>query len=110
MWPEAARSKDALSAGTGVRRSVITVQPFAHFLARLEERDTFLIVRNCRSGSRIAPVPGRTMLDREGPETAQLDPITTRQSSDDFVEYRINDVLYIPLVEMRVVLGDTLNE
>ena len=50
------------------------------------------------------------MLDREGAETAQLDAVAARQRSHDLVEDRVYDVLDIPLVEVRVVLGDTLNE
>jgi hypothetical protein len=33
-----------------------------------------------------------------------------KQRRDDFVEDRVNDILDIPLVEVRVMLGDTLNE
>jgi hypothetical protein len=50
------------------------------------------------------------MLHRECTETTQLDPIAARQSRDDFIEDRVHDILDIPLIEMRVVLGDTLNE
>ena len=50
------------------------------------------------------------MLDRERAKTAQLDAVAARQRSHDLIENRIHDVLDIPLVEMRVVLGDTLNE
>jgi hypothetical protein len=50
------------------------------------------------------------MLHRKRTKAAQLDAVTARESSDDLVEDRIDDVLDIPLVEMRVVLGDTLNK
>ena len=50
------------------------------------------------------------MFDREGTETAQLDPIAARERCDDLLEDRIHNVLDIPLVQMRVVLGDTLNK
>ena len=36
--------------------------------------------------------------------------IATRQRRHDFVENRIHDVLDVPLIKMRVMLGDALNE
>ena len=42
--PQEVRSQDALSAG--VRRPAVAVQPFAHFLAGLEERHALLIDRH----------------------------------------------------------------
>jgi hypothetical protein len=50
------------------------------------------------------------MLDRESTEAAELDTVAARQSRDDLIENRVHNVLHIPLVEMRVVLGDALNE
>jgi len=88
----------------------VAVQPFPHFLARLEERDALLIDRNMRAGARVASRTGRAMLDRESAETAQLDAVAARQRSYDLIENRIHNVLHIPLVEVRVVLGDALNE
>ena len=63
-----------------------------------------------RAGARIAAGPRGAVLDRERAETAQLDPVATRQGGDDLVEDRVDDVLDVPLIEVRVVLGDTLNE
>ena len=62
------------------------------------------------TGARIASGAGRTMLHRERAEAAQLDPIAPRQRGNDLVQDRVYDVLDIPLVQMRVVLGDTLNK
>ena len=50
------------------------------------------------------------MLDRERAETAQLDPVAARQSRDDLIQDRVHDILDIPLIEVRVVLGDALNK
>ena len=63
-----------------------------------------------RAGTRIAPRARRTVLDRERAKTAQFDPVAARQRRDDLIENRVHNVLDIPLVKMRVVLGDTLNE
>ena len=63
-----------------------------------------------RAGTRIAAGAGRAVFDRESAETAQLDPIAARQGRDNLIENCVHNVLDIPLVEMRVVLGDTLNK
>jgi len=55
LRPDNARSKNALSAGFG---RAVAVQPFAHFLARLEKRDALLIDRHMCAGTRIAPRAG----------------------------------------------------
>ncbi len=89
---------------------MVAVQPLAHFLASLEERNALLIDGHMGAGAWIAPCASRTMLDREGTEAAQLDAITAREGRYDLFENRIHNVLDIPLVQMRVVLGDTLNK
>src|SRR2546430_7068887 len=63
-----------------------------------------------RAGARIAAGAGGTMLHRKRTECTQLDPVATRQRGDDLIENRVHNVLDIPLVEMRVVLGDALNK
>jgi len=62
------------------------------------------------AGTGIPAGAGRAMLHREGTETTQLDPVAARERRDDLVEDRVHDILNIPLVEVRVVLGNTLNE
>src|SRR5438067_10267021 len=91
--------KNTSTAGLG--SSVVPIQPFAHFLARLEKRDALLINRHMRAGSRIASGAGWTVLDRECPEPAQLDPVAPGQGRDDLIEDRVYNVLDIPLIEMR---------
>ena len=103
--PQRATNAQAPASGAAV-----AVQPFAHFLARLEERDALLIDRHMGAGTWIAAGARRAVLHRERAETAQLDPVAARQRSDDLIEDRVHDILDIPLVKMRVVLGDTLNK
>jgi len=50
------------------------------------------------------------MLHRKCAETTQFDPIAPRQSRDNLIENSIHNVLDIPLVQVRVVLGDALNQ
>src|SRR5215213_5596103 len=55
-----------------------------------------------RAGARVAPGAGRPILDREGAEAAQLDPVAARHRGDDLVEDRVDDVLDVALIEMRI--------
>jgi hypothetical protein len=89
---------------------MVPIQPLTHFLAGLEERNALLIDGDMGAGARIAPCTCRAMLDRESTEAAQLDAVTAREGRYDLFENRIHNVLDIPLVQMRVVLGDTLNK
>jgi hypothetical protein len=100
--------RERLRAGFG--RPIVAIEAFAHFLAGLEERHALLIDGHMGAGARIAPRARRAMLDRESAEAAQLDAVAARQRCDDFIENRVYDVLDIPLVEVRVVLGDALNK
>src|SRR6185312_1147606 len=95
---------------SGFGFGIVAVQPLAHFLARLEERNAFLIDRHMGTGARVAAGPRGTMFHGERAETAQLDPVAARQRSHDLIEDRIHDILDIPLIEVRVVLGNALNE
>jgi len=89
---------------------MVAVQPFPHFLARLEERNALLVDRHVGTGTRITSGPGGAVLDGERTETPQLHPVAARQRRHDLIEDRVHDILDIPLVEMRVVFGDTLNQ
>src|SRR4051794_1336260 len=82
----------------------LAIQPFAHFLAGLEERHAFLIDRHMSAGARIAARTGRPVLHREGAEAAQLNAITARQGGDDLAQNGIHDILDVALVEMRILL------
>src|SRR5579863_203194 len=98
------------ASAAGVHSPAIAVQPFTHFLAGLEKRHALLIHRHMRTRPRIAAGTGGAMLYRKSAKTTQFDPIAPRQSGDDLIENCVNDILDIPLVEVRVMLGDTLNE
>src|ERR1700759_3838073 len=89
---------------------VLAVQPFAHFLAGLEERHALLVDGNVGASARVAARARGPMLDRESAKTAQFDAIAARQRSHDLIENRVHDILDIPLVKVRVVLGNALNE
>jgi hypothetical protein len=94
--------RDALRAGA--------VQPFAHFLAGLEERHRLLLDRHVGAGARITAGARRPMLDRKCPEAAQFDPITAGKSGDDFAEDCIHDVLDVALIQVGILRGYSLDE
>jgi hypothetical protein len=50
------------------------------------------------------------MFHGERTETTELDPVAARERCDDLIKDRVHDVFDIPLVKMRVVLGNTLNQ
>src|SRR5262245_20432652 len=64
--PRSARSLIARAAVFGI----VAVEPLAHFAARLEKRDAFLVDRDVRAGARIASCTRGTMFDRERTKTA----------------------------------------
>src|ERR1700728_3321529 len=82
------------------------IEPLAHFLAGLEERHALLIDRDVGAGARIAPGAGRTPLHREGAEATQLDTVAVRHRRDYFAENRVDDVLDVALIEMRILIGN----
>src|SRR5712692_1175803 len=93
---------DAASAGT--------IEALAHFLAGLEERHALLVDRYVRAGARVAAGARRPMLDRERAEAAQLDTVAARERVDDFAEDRVDDVLDVALIKVRILRGDTLDQ
>jgi hypothetical protein len=49
-------------------------------------------------------------LGRKGSEPPQFDSISTTQSFDHFVEYRVDDLLYVAIIKVRVLRGNALYE
>ena len=86
------------------------IEPLAHFLAGLEERNAFLIDRHMSAGARIAARACRSFLHRKCAETAQLDAVAVRHGRNDLVEDGIDDVFDVALIEMRILRRDPLNQ
>src|SRR5262249_21500090 len=86
------------------------IESLAHFLAGLKERHGFLLHRDMRAGTRIASGPRRAVLDREGPEAAQLDPIAARHRRSDLAENGVDDIFHVTLIDMRGLRSDALHE
>src|ERR1043166_4504169 len=85
-------------------------EPLAHFLAGLEEWHALAIDRNVGAGARVAAGACGPMLDRKGAEAPQLHPVAARERVDDFAEDRVDDVLHVALIGVRVLRRDALNE
>src|SRR5262245_53029953 len=88
----------------------VGVQALAQLLAGLEERDVFVLDIDRVPRARIASLPGRAMLHREGAKSAQLHPIAARKRVGDLIEHDIDDALDIAMEEMRIGGGDFLNQ
>jgi hypothetical protein len=80
------------------------------FLAGLEEGHELVLDKHRIAGARIAPLPRRPVLDREGAEAAQLDPVATGQRSRDLIENDVDDALDVALEEVWVGCGHPLNQ
>src|SRR5712691_10791351 len=116
-----ATAKVTTTIASGTRISAVTIlrimvsgdgaiEPLAHFLAGLEERHRFLLHRDMGAGARIAAGAGRTVLDGESAEAAQLDAVAAGHGRDDLAEDGVDDVLHVSLIEMRVLRRDALHE
>ena len=49
-------------------------------------------------------------LNREGSETPQFDSISATQGVDHFVQYRVDDLIYVALIKVRVLRRNALYE
>src|SRR5262245_40872359 len=87
-----------------------SVEPLAHFLARFEKRHRLFVDRHMGAGTRVPPRTGRPMLDREGAEAAQFDPVALRHCGGDLAKDGVDDVLNVALIKMGILACNTLNE
>src|SRR3954447_11918035 len=60
--------------------------------------------------ARVSPGARPALLDREYPEVAQLYLIAPRQAGRDRVQDGVDDLLHIPVVQVRVLGRDPLNQ
>src|SRR5213078_157513 len=95
-------------AAGSVRAGV--VQPVAQQLARLEERHVLFGDLDAVAGARVAADPRVAALDRECAKAAQFDAVAACQGRGDLIEDRRDDDLDIALIEVRVCLGEPLDE
>jgi len=95
---------------TGSLDRARSVQPFTHFLAGLEERHRLLVDSYMGTGPWISAGPGRPVLDRKRAEPAQFDTVTFRHCVGDLAEDRVDDVLYVALIKMRILRGNSLDK
>src|SRR6185437_2589604 len=86
------------------------VEAFPHFLAGFEKRHEFLIHGHLVAGARVAPGAGLALFGGKGAEAAQFDAVAARHRPRDLVEDRVDDVLDVTLVQVRVARRQTLNQ
>jgi len=65
---------------------------------------------NCLTSSRIATNPWLAAFYREGAEPAQLNPVSVSDSINNFFKHRIHNTFDVPLVQMRVLVSDRLDQ
>tara|TARA_R100000306_G_scaffold59797_1_gene59171 strand:- start:508 stop:768 length:261 start_codon:yes stop_codon:yes gene_type:complete len=58
----------------------------------------------------VPPHTRFSLLDRKRTEPTQFNPIAPRHGIGDLVEYRVHDPLYIPLVQVRIIVCNLLDE
>jgi hypothetical protein len=111
LWPAAADVSVVESAVTlhGPGGSA-SVEQFAHFLARLKGGHVLFRHQDAVARTRVAPRARPSLLGRENSKPAELHPIETRESLGNFAEYRVNDILDVALIQMRIARGDPLHQ
>jgi hypothetical protein len=77
-----------------------------HVPRRLEGRNSLFVYRDGSAGARVAPGACPARLDPEHAKVAQLDPVALLQGGGDGVQDRVDDLLRVPLVQVRVPLSD----
>jgi hypothetical protein len=90
--------------------SGFTVQSIPEQLASLKKWDTFFFDLNGFPCPGIAANAGVPFLDGKRAKPAQFDPVAPRHGICDFFKNGIHDPLDIALIEMRVFVGDFLNQ
>ena len=58
----------------------------------------------------VAADAGVALLDGEGAEAAQLHPVAIGERADHLLEDGVHDPLDVALVEVRIVVGDLLDQ
>src|SRR3954447_17073741 len=86
------------------------IEPAQHLAAHLEGRDYLLGHRDCRTIARISSGTCAAPLDRERAEAAQLNPVLLRQRIGNRVEDRVDEVLHVLPIQVRVLFGELLNQ
>jgi hypothetical protein len=88
------------------RSGSFPIKPRAHFFSGLKERNDFCATCTSAPVLGLRPLRAPRILPEKTPP--KLDSIAAIQSFDDFVNYRVDDVLYVPLVKVRVLRSDAL--
>src|SRR3984957_20359842 len=86
------------------------VEPFAHFLAGLEEGHNLLDDRDLIAGARVAAGSGGALLGRKCAEAAQFNPFPARQSRSDLVKDGVDNIFDVALVKMRIARRHPLHQ
>jgi hypothetical protein len=83
-----------------------SIEQLVHFLARPEGGQVLFRHQDIVTGTGVAPRPRPALLGQENSEPAELHPVETRERVGNFAEYRVNDILDVALIQMRVALDE----
>ena len=87
-----------------------SIEQFVHFLARPKSGQVLFRHEDVIAGTGVAPRPRPALLGQENSEPAELHPVETRERVGNFAEYRVNDILDVALIQMRIARGDPLHQ
>src|SRR5262245_44046180 len=77
--------------------AVCLVQPLAHFLAGLEERNALLINRDMFAGTWVAARSRGTVFHGKRAKSAQFHPVAARKRGYDLIQDRVDNILNVSL-------------
>ncbi len=85
-------------------------QANAHFLAGLEDRDTFSATGTCSPVRGLRPMRASRFFTEKAPEPSDLHPVAARQGLRDLVEDGVHHVLRVAKIELGVMFRDFLHQ
>src|SRR5690606_12262768 len=91
-------------------RGGAAVEAKTHLLARLEDGNPLRGNIDGLARAGVAADAGVAVLARQGAEPAQFGPVTACERAGDLLENRVDDVLDIALIEVRILLGNPHDE
>jgi hypothetical protein len=86
------------------------VEAAVHLLADLEHRNDLLRDCNSNPGPRIAAYTSIAPLGGEHPKSTKLNPVPLGKRIADGAEDRVHNLFEIPLVQMRVLSSELLDQ
>jgi len=94
--------------GRAARAGSTSIEQFMHFLARPKSGQVLFRHQDIVPPTGVAPRPRPSLLGQENSKPAELDPIETGERVGNFVEYRVDDILDVASIQMRIARDQPL--